>query len=75
MEEKTKSMCIGCTENFYNGNNPYGITECWGFATATVEKRKFVPMDMRPPWDLPSEETLDCHKKKGYISVREGVMC
>ena len=25
--EKLKH-CVGCRDNFYNGNNPYGITEC-----------------------------------------------
>ncbi len=23
-----REFCIGCRENFYNGNNEYGIKEC-----------------------------------------------
>jgi hypothetical protein len=31
-----KRMCQGCRDDFYNGKNPYGVTECWGFKTARV---------------------------------------
>lgn len=67
--KKTKSMCVGCSENFYNGNNSYGVSECWNFKSAKVCKKKFVPMDMRPPWTMPSETTLSCYRKKGYVKV------
>jgi hypothetical protein len=32
----SKNMCLGCRDDFYNGKNPIGIQECWGFKTARV---------------------------------------
>jgi hypothetical protein len=29
-----KEYCIGCDDNYYNGNNQMGIKECWHFKTA-----------------------------------------
>lgn len=72
--KKSKDLCIGCTENFYNGNNPYGVKECWCYKSATVCKRKFIPLDMSPPWKVPAQTTLSCHKKKGYVSVGEEIL-
>lgn len=31
-----KKMCSGCTDDFYNGRNPYGVKECWMFKDAQV---------------------------------------
>lgn len=31
-----KSMCDGCRNDFYNGNNPYDVKECWSFKDAQV---------------------------------------
>lgn len=67
--KKDKSMCSGCVDNFYNGNNPYDIAECWSFKSAEVCKKKFVPLDMRPPWKMKSQQTLSCYRKKGYVKV------
>ena len=68
--KKTKTLCIGCTENFYNGNNDLGVTECWNYKSGTIRRKKFVPVWMRPPWtDVPVITTLSCHRKKGYVSV------
>lgn len=36
-----KSMCEGCSDNFYNGGNPYGIKECWHFKDAKVADAEF----------------------------------
>lgn len=68
---KDLALCAGCQENFYNGNNPMGIKVCWNLEDSKVVRRKFVPMSMRPPWDLPSEKTRDCHRRKGYVAVRQ----
>jgi hypothetical protein len=47
-EEKQKH-CSGCRQNFYNGNNPLGIKECWHLGTARLVKRFkiwwWTPMD------------------------------
>jgi len=31
--------CSGCHNDFYNGNNPMGVTECWGVKTAKLVTR------------------------------------
>lgn len=44
-----RQYCSGCRENFYNGNNPHGIKECWMLKTAKLVKRFkiywWTPMD------------------------------
>jgi hypothetical protein len=41
--------CSGCRNNFYNGNNPMKIKECWSLKTAKLVKRFriywWTPMD------------------------------
>lgn len=71
MKKKTKKLCSGCKDNFYNGNNPLGVEECWSFENAQVVKKKFVPMSQRPPWNMPAVTTLSCHRKTGYAAVGE----
>ena len=41
----TKDNCSGCEDNFYNGNNPYRVEECWHFKSAKVIKKKKVHID------------------------------
>ena len=72
----TKKMyCAGCRDNFYNGNNPMGVKECWCFKTAKIVKRKFVPITQAPPWNMPAQKTLDCHHKSGYVKVGPDQTC
>jgi len=39
MRVMDRSNCIGCEDNFYNGNNLLGIKECWHFKDAKVVMR------------------------------------
>jgi hypothetical protein len=32
-------LCAGCSENFYNGNNTLGVSECWHLKSARICKR------------------------------------
>jgi hypothetical protein len=34
-----KKLCSGCRQNFYNGNNPHGIKECWNLSSAKLVTR------------------------------------
>lgn len=34
-----KSNCIGCRNNFYNGNNDLGVSECWSLKSAKIITR------------------------------------
>lgn len=73
--KKTKSLCVECYNDFYNGKNSLGVVECWSFKSARVTKKKFIPMDLRPPWDtVPVEVTLSCHRRQRYVAVGPKVM-
>jgi hypothetical protein len=66
--EKLKD-CAGCSEDFYNGHNPYGIEECWHLEDAKLVRKKKVAMDQRPPWTQPAQRVLNCYRQKGYVFV------
>lgn len=66
--EKLKH-CDGCNENFYNGNNPLGVQECWSLETAKLIWRKRVPMDQRPPWTQKARRYFACRREKGAVFV------
>lgn len=56
--KKSKELCSGCRENFYNGNNQYGIKECWYYKSAEVVKKGvyFSLNDIKPTMTT----TLNC---------------
>lgn len=64
-----KKHCVGCRDNFYNGNNNLGISECWLLKTAKLIKRKRVHMDEVPPWKAKPETLPNCYNESGYIFV------
>jgi len=67
-----KNHCIGCENNFYNGNNPYGIQECWSLKSATLVTRVRVGVWEPPPYDLNrTVQVFDCRKEKGNVLVKQ----
>lgn len=56
----TKKDCIGCEDNFYNGNNPYGVQECWCF-----DKKKKLETRFR----LSVDTCMDC--RAGYTKFKK----
>lgn len=70
MPEKSKSMCAGCRDDFYNGNNPMGIQECWHFTSATVENRIIVGIHERPPYKRKPQACLSCFHPTGKAAVK-----
>lgn len=73
-QEKLK-MCVGCKDNFYNGNNDLGVKECWGLASARKVLKRRVGMWERPPWTSEPELILSCRKEKGYVFVGKNQTC
>ena len=65
----TKQNCIGCEDNFYNGNNPYGVKECWHFKSAEIIKRKKVGLNDVPPWTWKPQKYPNCYSQKGYVFI------
>lgn len=63
--------CIGCRDNFYNGNNQYGIQCCWNMGSARLVRRKRVHINDIPPWRWQPVYTVpDCFRMAGYVHVR-----
>lgn len=61
--------CVGCEDDFYNGNNPVGVDMCWMFPDAKLVKRKQVHMNQVPPWTQEPQLFLSCYRKKSFIFV------
>jgi hypothetical protein len=72
--QKDKTLCQGCRDNFYNGNNPLGVKECWSFKSAKVVKRWrigwWTMQDKRE--NFTPVTTLSCHNAPGqYAHYKE----
>lgn len=71
MSEMTLDRCGGCENNFYNGNNPYGVKRCWSFDAAKVEKFLLIQVDQAPPYDRESLKDIPtCYKRKRFVKVK-----
>jgi len=56
-----KAMCDGCEDNFYNGNNPYNVKECWAYKTAVVvNKVGYSSIHVPNGPDTIMKKTLSC---------------
>lgn len=66
--EKLKH-CQGCEQNFYNGNNPYDIGECWSLGRMKLIWRKRVHIDQRPPWKQKAKQYPNCYQVKRYVFI------
>lgn len=64
-QRKSKSMCGGCEDDFYNTSN----SSCWSFASATIKSRKVVHIDDVPPWKHEPKMMLSCYHKKQHVIV------
>ena len=68
MTNKTKSMCSGCRDDFYNHNRPGG---CWRFLEAKVLARTRVGIWQNPPYRWSPQATLSCHSPEGSVWIKE----
>jgi hypothetical protein len=66
---KSKSMCVGCRDDFYNGKNTLNVKECWNFKSAKIVSRKKVPYTLCPPWDMKPMKVLSCYHENGFAMV------
>lgn len=56
-----QSMCGGCRDDFYNGHNQLGVTQCWGFKTARVtDKIGYSSIYVPNGPDTIKRKTLSC---------------
>lgn len=66
---KRKSMCLDCTDNFYNGLNPQGIKECWNYKDAKIIKRKQIHIYDSPPWNHEAQYHMSCKRVKDHVFI------
>ena len=74
-KQDKKKMCIGCRDNFYNGNNDLGVKECWGLQSAKPVLKRRVSTSERPPWTTEPELVLSCRREVGYVFVNKNQTC
>jgi len=60
---KSKSLCFGCRDDYYNQNREGG---CWAFKGAKVVKRQRVGTWQPPPYPWNPETRLACYNPDGY---------
>ena len=68
-----KTYCLGCSQNYYNGNNEVGIKECWSFKSAKAVTRFRIGW-----WTIPDSKdrftkvtTNSCHIATGRYADHE----
>ena len=61
--KKSKQMCLGCRDDYYNHNQPDG---CWMFEKAKVVKRVKVGTWQPPPYSRSPQQVLSCYHCEGY---------
>lgn len=62
--------CSGCRNDFYNGNNPMGVKECWSLKDAQLILRKEVSVDQRPPWNQAPQRLPNCYSRPRFVYVK-----
>lgn len=64
---KSKELCSGCHNDFYNGHNSQGVKECWNYKTAKVVTRYrigwWIPMDKAS--NFTEVKVLNCYAEDG----------
>ena len=57
-----KKYCIGCRQNFYNGNNNLGVKECWSREEAKLVWRIRIGHWETPPYKKKKELVASCYR-------------
>ena len=66
-------LCAGCRDDFYNGQNPLGVKECWSLKSAKIVTRFKLGWWTRPdePRAFTEIRTLNCHHAPGRYALYE----
>lgn len=64
---KSKAMCEGCRNNYYNTPGPHGAPQCWSYKDAQVVRRWRIGWWTQPKAksDFVEVVTLKCHSAPG----------
>jgi len=61
-DAKKRKYCPRCRDEFYNGQNPYGIKDCWHLAESKVEWREiYLSLHSKKPKKM---RQLNCYKQQ-----------
>lgn len=70
---EVSKYCSGCDNNFYNGNNQYGVKQCWSVPDAKIVWGKLLSVDQPCPDDyLKTAKKVrrpNCYRPKRIIFV------
>lgn len=63
-----REQCSGCVDNFYNGNNPLGVTRCWHAKDGKMVTRYRIGTWTRPDtkYAFTQMRVPSCYREKGY---------
>lgn len=64
---KSKAMCRGCRDDYYNRSEKNG---CWCYSSAQIVTRVKVGVWQPPPYARLPEKTLSCHRPEGYVWLK-----
>lgn len=71
MSKPTKSDCDGCENNFYNGNNPLGVRECWSFKDTKMVSKIAIHINLPPPYlHIKPKSRPDCYRMSRHVLVK-----
>lgn len=66
MTEKSKAMCCGCSDDFYNHSESKG---CWMFEDAKIVERIKVGVWQNPPYVWNPQKCLSCFAPDGFRMI------
>lgn len=70
MKKVTSSDCVGCHNNFYNGNNELGVRKCWSLDSAKMVKKIQIHVDQMPPYKgVKATLRPSCYHISRYVFV------
>lgn len=68
-----RKHCSGCRDNFYNGNNDIGVSQCWMLKDAKVIARFEIsvnaPMGTRSNYF--KVRRPNCYSQKGVVFLKD----
>ena len=65
--DKSKQMCLGCRDEYYNQTRKEG---CWMYANAKIVTRTKVGIWQEPPYTWRPEKTFSCHSPSGSVWLK-----
>ena len=68
-EKSRMKHCLGCTSDYYNGKNKYGIKKCRWLKGMDLVKRREVKINAVLPYTEKPKKFPDCYEREGYAYI------